>query len=211
MKNQFAKDHLSSEYSTIAGPEAAQIKIKGSRFIGHVFHVQSLVDCKKYINQQQRKYHDASHVCYAFSVGIGNQAVSKNTDAGEPQSSAGAPIQNVIIGEGLNNILVVVVRYFGGTKLGIGGLIQAYTEITKTVLAKSKRIRKSISTTIRFQISYDDLNKTLRELAKMKSKVLKQDYSGRIVMTVSIPVSALNDLKSKLVDLTSGNIEFLSK
>ncbi len=210
MNSEFAANRNPPEYYTIATPETAQIKIKGSRFMGHALPAESVETCETIIDQQRRKFHDASHVCYGYSIGIGDQAVVRSSDAGEPSGSAGAPIVNVIMGEGLTNILITVVRYFGGTKLGIGGLIQAYTEITKAVLAKTQKIRKVISTTIEFQIAYDHLNQTLRELDKLNAGIMQQDYSEHVVMTVSIPVSEESNLRERLATLTSGSVQFIS-
>ena len=118
---------------------------------------------------------------------------------------------NVIRGENLTNILVIVVRYFGGTKLGIWGLIKAYTEITKTTLVKSKRIRIEIMTTLKFQIDFIYLNQTIRELSKLNGKIIEQVFDKKVDFTVSIRTFNSDQLKNSLLNLSMGNIKILSE
>ena len=169
------------------------------------------MDCDRLLAEQGKIYHGATHLCFGYQIGVGDRAIFRSSDAREPSGTAGAPILNVIRGENLTNILVIVVRYFGGTKLGIGGLIKAYTGITKTTLAKSKRIRIEIMTTLKFQIDFNYLNQTMRELSKLNGKIIEQVFDKKVDFTVSIPESNSDQLKNSLLNLSMGNIKILSE
>ena len=201
----------SSHYFSIAKAVSTEIKIKGSRFIGHCFPVDCAINCDRLLSEQGKIYHGATHLCFGYQIGVGDQAIFRSSDAREPSGTAGAPILNVIRGENLTNILVIVVRYFGGTKLGIGGLIKAYTEITKTTLVKSKRIRIEIMTTLKFQIDFIYLNQTIRELSKLNGKIIEQVFDKKVDFTVSIRTFNSDQLKNSLLNLSMGNIKILSE
>ena len=196
-------------FATISAPQTAEVKIKGSRFIGHALPTESVDFCETLISQHRRKYHDATHVCYGYCVGVGDTAVARTSDAGEPHGSAGAPILRVIRGQDLTNILVIVVRYFGGTKLGIGGLIQAYTKTAQTVLENAELTPHTITTTLQFRIAYDYLNQTMRELSKINAQIKEQEFADHILLKAIVPVSDENRLRQNLTNLTAGSIVFL--
>lgn len=198
-------------YYSISKPARSEIKIKGSRFIGLCFPVSNSEQCAQILSEQQRTYHDANHVCCGYQVGVGDSAVYRSSDAGEPAGTAGAPILNVIRGENLTNIIVIIVRYFGGTKLGIGGLVKAYTESAKNTLERSKRIRFEILSTIRFQIDFNFLDPTMRIMTKFNAKVIEQKYENEVELSISVPVSNKTNLIEKLIDISKGKIKILSE
>ena len=154
-------------YRTITKPGKAEIKVRGSRFIACAEPVQNEEQCKRFIAQYQKLYHDASHVCFAYRTGVGEHTVYRFSDAGEPAGTAGAPIFKVIEGAHLTDILILVVRYFGGTKLGIGGLVRAYTDSARAVLEQIVTVKKIIAKPLHFQVEYNYINPVLRELAKL--------------------------------------------
>jgi len=201
----------SSYYSVIAHPVKIEIKVKGSRFISFVDFVENKDQCERCLINYQKKYYDASHVCFAYQFGVGDKIIFRYSDAGEPAGTAGAPIYNVIKGFNLTNLIVTIIRYFGGTKLGIGGLIRAYTEAAQSVLNQSKIIQKEIMETVQFQIGYDYLNPVMRELSARNSQIIQQDYSDLINFFVSISVNQVEKLRENLINISSGKVDFFSE
>lgn len=196
-------------YRTITHSGKAGIKIKGSRFIAHAEPAFDEEQCKHLIGRYQKCYHDASHVCFAYRTGVGDRSAYRFSDAGEPAGSAGAPIFKVIEGTGLTNVIILVIRYFGGTKLGIGGLVRAYTDATRTVLASIETVKKIITKPLHFQIEYDVFKPVLRELSAKHAEITEQNYADKIVFHVSVPINSWMLLKNNLTNMTSGKVEFL--
>ncbi len=130
------------EYKTIKNNENYEIIEKKSRFIGHIFEVQTINDAENIIKQIKKKYHDARHNCYAYRILENNQIMQKSSDDGEPASTAGLPILNVLEKNQLVNVLIVVTRYFGGILLGTGGLVKAYSNCAIRMFAKSTNCNK---------------------------------------------------------------------
>ncbi len=201
----------SSFYNTIDHQAKTEIKIKGSRFIAHADPVSSKEQCEEIISAYQKKYHSASHVCFAYRVGIKDRIIHRCSDAGEPAGTAGSPIQNVIAGLNLTNVIVLVIRYFGGTKLGIGGLIRAYTESTQSVLQKTEILQKEITANLHFQFSYEYLNLVLSELSAQNSQIVEQKYSEIVELIVTVPRRRTKIIRENLINLCSGNLGFLSE
>ena len=199
-----------SHYSTIVQPSTAELKIKGSRFIAYATPVEEQSGGEQILGRLRRTYHDATHVCYAYRIGIGEQAVYHYSDAGEPAGTAGAPIYQVISGLELTNLVVVVVRYFGGTKLGTGGLIRAYSAVTKEVLQSASVVRREIMAELQFQIGYDFLNVVLRELSAVGAQILAQNYGEQIHFHISVAKPRWLRLQEKLVNQTAGKIQFFN-
>ena len=119
---------------TLQGRCVAVLKVRDSRFVGIAVPVESEQEALREIAALRAEYSDATHCCYAYRIGLGHASTDKTHDAAEPAGSAGAPILSVIKGRGLGNLLVAVIRYFGGTKLGVGGLARAYRDCAKAAL-----------------------------------------------------------------------------
>ena len=134
-------------YSTIAAHVQAEIKDKGSRFIAYAYPIQSVAQVKQYVDALREEHHKARHWCYAYRLGVDGLQFRANDD-GEPSGSAGRPILGQIDSAGLTDVLVVVVRYFGGTLLGVPGLIQAYKNSTAEALAIAEIVEKNIEKTV---------------------------------------------------------------
>jgi len=145
---------------SIVKPTSAEIKIKASKFLAYAFPIQDKQQAENLINKIRKEHSKANHHCYAYRLGEGDQEYFITNDDGEPKNSAAAPILGQIRSFRLSNVLLVVVRYFGGTKLGVGGLIKAYKEASKLALAKSKIIE--VENYHSFQISVN--HQTLGEL-----------------------------------------------
>jgi len=150
-----------------------QFKDKGSKFIGYVFPISNENEVKTYIEGLKKKHHAARHWCYAWQLGIEEVRYRVNDD-GEPNNTAGQPIYGQIIANGITNVLIVVVRYFGGTKLGVGGLINAYKTTAKLLLVESKIVEKTIDFFFQVIFEYKDMNKVMRIIKENKVKILEQ-------------------------------------
>ncbi len=148
----------------------ALFKDKGSKFIGYVFPVTSEEEVKLHVDILKKKHHTARHWCYAYRIGVEEMRYRANDD-GEPNNSAGQPIYGQILSFDLTNVLVVVVRYFGGTKLGVGGLINAYKTSAKLILEEVAIVEKTIDVHFQLIFEYQHMNKVMR-IVKEQSLIL---------------------------------------
>ena len=141
------------EFYTISNNSEAEIIEKKSKFIAHIFYVESIEEAEKYLKATRKKYHDARHNCFAYAIETidGGIAVKYNDD-GEPAGTAGSPILKILLEKGITNVLVVVTRYFGGILLGTGGLVRAYTKTTLEALNKVEIIKKEKGCEIELEI-----------------------------------------------------------
>jgi len=175
-------------YQSIAQmPEPAIFKDRKSKFIGYAFPVETVEEVKPLIDQLKKEHHSARHWCYAYRIGIDKVAERANDD-GEPSNSAGQPILNQIKSKELTNVLVVVVRYFGGVKLGVGGLINAYKSTAQMVLDNAEIIEKIRTKNLQIIFGYDDMNKVMRLIKEHQLTIVKQDLQekGDIVLSVRL-------------------------
>jgi uncharacterized YigZ family protein len=177
---------LQDTYKTIAQPsEFSLFKDKGSKFYGYAFPITSENEISPIIEFLKKEHHKARHWCYAWQLGDDYSQYRINDD-GEPSGSAGLPIYGQIQSKDLTNILVVVVRYFGGTKLGVSGLISAYKKTAQLALEQSDFITKTIDNQYLLTFSYIDLNKILRILKNSSAKILTQNMEMECKYNISI-------------------------
>ena len=163
-------------YKTILKPgEEGLFKDRGSKFFGYAFPVKNEEDVNFYIEELKGKHHKARHWCYAWQLGKRYEHYRANDD-GEPSNSAGMPIYGQLQSFEVTNILVVVVRYFGGTKLGVGGLINAYRTGAQLALENSEIVTKTIDNEYKITFDYPDMNKVMRVLKEKNLNVLKQEF-----------------------------------
>lgn len=195
-------------YKIIQSPVTGEIKVKGSRFVENAVPVKSTEEADTELARISRKYHDATHNCFAYQIGVGDAAIYRTSDAGEPAGTAGKPILQVIQGMELTNILVVVTRYFGGTKLGIGGLIKAYTEVTQKTLQKAKIVEVPILQRYYLKIDYTHLNQVMRDISAFGVRISDSDYGEYVQLQVDVPVGKIIDFQSALVNGTGGQVKF---
>ncbi len=162
-------------------------KIKGSKFIGICFKINSAKESKELISNIEKEYKKASHVCWAFRVYSQNDVLSYSSDAGEPHSSAGPPIQSVLEGRNLVNTLCIVIRYFWGTKLGIGGLIRAYGSVAGKTLDKAGIIEFQTTTKFNLDVPHSRYSEIMRILKKygVEFKQVFSEESVNFTVTVS--------------------------
>ena len=195
-------------FLTIKGDANSLLKEKGSKFIGSAFHVQDEPSAKMKLDTVKKKYHDATHNCWAFRVGQGDNIKGLSGDDGEPSGSAGAPMLSVITGADLTNLIVVVTRYFGGTKLGVGGLIRAYGGCVKLLIENATVIEQTITADVTLLVDYPLLSNVLRAASKFKAEVRQDHEEGKALVTVSVRLSEVDKFRSEIVDATGGSVLF---
>lgn len=175
-------------YQTIAQPVQAEFKDKGSRFIAFAYPIFSSEEVKQYVDTLRQEHHKARHWCFAWRLGVDGNQFRANDD-GEPSGSAGRPILGQIDSFELTDVLVVVVRYFGGTLLGVPGLINAYKSATAMAFQAAEIVQKNIEKTVYLRCDYPYLNDALR-LAKLhQANVVQQDLQLDCRLMVRVPLA----------------------
>lgn len=190
------------QYTTIKEPLTFEIeKIKGSRFIGHIFKVDSRNHVEEHLETIRKKYYDARHNCFAYLIDDKNQNDFRYSDDGEPSGTGGKPIYNFLEGSGIINCLIVVTRYFGGTKLGTGGLIKAYGEAAKAVLDRALKEVVEIKDLLLFSYDYDYTNLVMSILNEYEAKKITETYGDSATLTIELnkayTVSFLKEIKER--------------
>ncbi len=194
-------ENNSDKYKTIDKPsEEAIFKDRGSKFIAYAFPVSSENDVNLYLQSLKEKHHKARHWCYAWRIGIEDPKYRANDD-GEPNNSAGQPIYGQLLSFDLTNILVVVVRYFGGTKLGVGGLINAYKTAANLTLQDAKIEQKTINVLFDLNFDYKDMNKVMRLVKGKNIKIEKQAMNLDCNFTISVRKNDADQIKRAFKEL----------
>ena len=175
-------------YQTLKSPIQAEFKDKGSRFLAFAYPVLTAEQVKKHVDDLRQEHHKARHWCYAYRLGVDGNQFRANDD-GEPSGSAGRPILGQIDSFELTDILVVVVRYFGGTLLGVPGLIHAYKTSTQMALENAQIIERNIEKTVRIRCEYPYLNETIRIAKNHQAEIIKQNLQLDCRLTVRIPLA----------------------
>ncbi|MCF6280548.1 MAG: YigZ family protein [Flavobacteriaceae bacterium] len=176
----------SDTYKTIEKSYEGEVfKDRGSKFVGYAFPITDENEVKNHIDTLKSQHHKARHWCYAWKIGVENIRFRANDD-GEPNNSAGQPIYGQIISFGVTNILIVVLRYFGGTKLGVGGLINAYRTGAKLVLEKSKIVEKTIDVHFKLTFEYEYMDKVMRIIKEKNLKIVNQKMEKNCVFEISV-------------------------
>jgi uncharacterized YigZ family protein len=174
---------MENTFRTISASSQYLLKEKQSKFFGYAFPVSEIEEVKISIEQLKKTHHTARHFCYAYQIGI-SSIVYRVNDDGEPRNSAGIPIYGQIHSFNLTNILIVVVRYFGGTKLGVGGLVSAYKECAKLTIEANKIITKDIIVPIQIKFDYSLMNTVMRIVKEYNLEISKQDMSVKCVFDI---------------------------
>lgn len=168
---------MDDTYTTLAAPSSAVYTEKRSKFLAFALPVTSEAEVKEALARYQREYYDARHVCYAYMLGP-ERTLFRSNDNGEPSGTAGKPILGQINSLGLTDVLVVVVRYFGGIKLGTGGLTVAYKTAAREALEAAEHVERTVDDTLVVTVPYTGLNEVMRVVKDMAPTVLEQGYSG---------------------------------
>jgi len=189
-------------YQAIEQSSVAEFKDRGSRFIAYAFPISSTNDFKKRLKELKEEHPKAVHHCFAYR--IGNDGYNfRSSDDGEPSGSAGRSILGQIDSKGVTNAAVVVVRYFGGTLLGVPGLINAYKTATSSALQSSSIVKKPVLASYRMQFDYTILNEVMRSIKKYECVVQKQELQLFCLMEIGIPKAELEFCISQLKNLKS--------
>ena len=180
-----------------------EIVEKKSRFIATVRPVETEEEAVAFINEMKKKYWDARHNCSAFVIGS-RQEVTRCSDDGEPAQTAGRPMLDVLLREGITNVAVVVTRYFGGVLLGTGGLVRAYQSATQAGLAASKIIEKRQGKKLIIHTDYNGLGKLQYLFGQQKTAILDTEYAADVVLTILVPVEQKDFLHKEITEQTNG-------
>lgn len=177
---------------------------KKSRFIATIRPVESEAEATAFINEMKKKYWDARHNCSAFVIGR-NQELTRCSDDGEPAQTAGRPMLDVLLREGIHNAAVVVTRYFGGVLLGTGGLVRAYQKAVQEGLAACEIIEKRQGFCLTIGTDYNGLGKLQYLFASHNIAILDTEYAADVVMQVLIPANQKSSIEKAITEQTSGN------
>lgn len=185
------------EFRTILKNSTAEIVEKKSRFIADVFYIESSADAEKCIKSVKKKYFDARHHCYAYRVMEDVSIKEKQSDDGEPSGTAGAPMLNILQKNELANVLVIVTRYFGGTLLGTGGLVRAYSDATLKAIEEAKTAIQKLGCIMQVVIEYKDLEKFKYYCRINNINILETVYENNIICKIELTVEEKNKLIEK--------------
>lgn len=194
-------------YKTIETPSEGQFKDKGSRFIAYAYPVFTEDEIKTHLQQLKKEHYSARHHCYAWRLGADMERFRANDD-GEPSSSAGKPILGQIQSYGLTNILIVVVRYFGGTLLGVSGLINAYRAAAKDAIENARIIEKTVENILNIEFGYETMNEVMKVFKEEQLPQLENTFDLRCQITTSVRLSdslRIQGILKKIEGLTIEN------
>ncbi len=197
---------MSDTFRTIASSSEGSYKEKGSKFLSFAFPVKNVDEINQILAQYRKQYYDARHICYAYMLGNAKNEWRANDD-GEPSGTAGRPILGQINSFELTNLLVIVVRYFGGILLGTGGLITAYKEASRDALEQASIVEQTIDEIISIEFDYLLMNEVMRIVKEMSPQILDQSFDNMCAMKLAIRQSDAEKLKSKLENIIGVIIE----
>ena len=193
-------------YRTIVAPTESIYKEKGSKFLAFAYPVYSEEDIKEHLAELRKKYFDARHHCYAYTLGADKSRYRANDD-GEPNHSAGDPILGQIRSADLSNVLVVVVRYFGGTKLGVSGLINAYKTATADALAEATIIEKHETVLLQVHFEYPQMNDVMSLVKEYNLDIRNQQFELSCLLTIEVRKQLQEEVTAKLESIDEVKVE----
>lgn len=197
---------MSTRYPIPAGEATIELLIKNSRFIGRAGYTPSVDEAKDFIAQVKNEHPACSHAVYAFAVGHGATVTHGMSDAGEPSGTAGRPALAVVKGSGLGDVTVVIVRYFGGTKLGTGGLVKAYTESAQLALVELSVTEKVERETVTITIPYSFYEQCKRLIETHHGQIDEEEFAADITMFITFVVDDLPGFAADVSEMTSGQV-----
>ncbi|MFN0157910.1 MAG: YigZ family protein [Bacteroidota bacterium] len=201
---------MSDEFKTILGESKAETRVQASRFIATASPILTKEEAEAFIGHIRKSLRDATHHCYAYRLGTDERQFRFNDD-GEPNGSAGKPILAAIDKFNLTDTLVVVTRYFGGTKLGVGGLVRAYGESSEAVLSTARVVTKYRTGIVRASFPHSRISNVMHVIAKLDARIVDTLYDEEVHLDIEIRNSRSDELKSALVEQTSGNVRLKTK
>ena len=189
---------MRDQYNTVVGLAESKLEAKKSRFIGAATAVLSQDAIKDFLKLVQQKHPGASHYCYAYKIEASSDIREYATDAGEPTHSAGPPILSAIKAAGLSNVICVIVRYYGGINLGVGGLIRAYGGCARRCLASAKIETRILHATVRLRAPHDQIGFVLNLCRRLGGSILNVEYDENAIVSLQIRQRELETLKANL-------------
>jgi uncharacterized YigZ family protein len=197
------------QYYQVKSRARYEENVKGSRFIATVNPVSTEAEAGEFIEEIKKEFHDATHNCYAWKVGIGRSQRYRYYDNGEPSGTAGLPVLKSIDARGISNVCIVVTRYFGGTKLGTGGLMRAYGKMATDLLRTCEIERRFFTESLVFEAEFDFVNVVHNIINSFEAELKGTEYGENIVtFTVDVKASQQAAFKTKLTDGTNGQVRF---
>ncbi len=200
------KENIREEYPSykiICRKGSGEYEEKKSRFIANVVPVSSVEEAAEFIESMRKKYYDARHNCSAFIIGR-NSELTRCSDDGEPGGTAGKPMLEVLLGAGVTNVAAVVTRYFGGTLLGTGGLVRAYTQAVKEALADAETAIMRYGVELTIAIEYTDIGRIQHLLESRQIEIQASRYTDKVEFDISIPDTQGEELFKEITDKTGG-------
>lgn len=191
---------ISDTYFTIAAPAVGLFKDKASKFHGYAFPMETEDDLKYYLDEVKKEHPKARHYCFAYRLGT-DDLIFRANDDGEPSGSAGKPILNVLLSQNLRDVLVIVVRYFGGTLLGVPGLINAYKMATIEALHEATLEERIITDKIVVSFEMQHMNEVMRIVKKYDLAIFAQDYQEKYILTIEVRLSLYEQIKEEFESL----------
>lgn len=197
---------MNHTYQSIESPSVAEFRDRGSRFIAYTFPIDTVAEFKTKLAELKKEHPKAVHHCFAYRIGTGND-VFRSSDDGEPSGTAGRPILGQIDSKKLTNVLVIVVRYFGGTLLGVPGLIHAYKTGSADALDKCRIVERVVLINYRLEFDYTLTNEVMRKIKQFDCKVLKQDMQLFCVIEIGVPADKREMFLGSVKNLVQLKIE----
>jgi uncharacterized YigZ family protein len=196
-------------YFTVAkpfGPE--EIKEKGSRFISYLYPAASVEEAEAVINRLRKKYHDSTHVCFAFRLRQDDREYFRFSDDGEPGGTAGLPIYNEIKNKDYYNVAAAVVRYYGGTKLGTGGLVRAYASAARKVIDTAETLTVIIKKEVTLDFPYTYTGEVMQLINRFSLDIVNREYTGSgVSLKLAIPLARIAEVGQAVSDISSGKLQ----
>jgi uncharacterized YigZ family protein len=197
---------MSHRYPIPAGESEVELQFRNSRFIGRAGHTPTVESARQFIQKIKGEHPGCSHAVYAFAVGYGATVTHGMSDAGEPSGTAGRPTLAVVKGSNIGDLTVVIVRYFGGTKLGTGGLVKAYTETAQATLGSLSLTEKVERITVLVALPYSIFEQVKRLVETYDVTVLEENFASDITMTLAFITDDLPPFEAELAELSNGQI-----
>lgn len=201
---------MTDSYLTVENKVETLYKEKGSKFFSFVFPVKDLTEVKSILDELKKKYYDATHHCYAYILGFEKETFRMNDD-GEPSSTAGKPIYGQLQSKNLTNVLLVVIRYFGGTKLGVSGLIKAYKTAAAECLSAAMIVEKKVRLSYKVMFPYEKMNAVMSLLKEIKAEQTKHIFETECSMEVLVESSQQNKFEDAISKIEKTNFSLLAR
>lgn len=198
------------KYKTILKSNQAEIVEKKSKFIGTAMPIESEVEAEEFINSMRKKYYDATHNVFAYQLGERNE-LQRSSDDGEPSGTAGKPILDILKNEDIKNVAVVVTRYFGGTLLGTGGLVRAYSKCAKDALISSQIIEKVLYQEFEISVDYNLSGKVQFEMLNKNYTIKDTLYTDKVTFIVLVEIKYKEQFQNFITEITSAQAQINPK